>query len=79
MKWDKEKAAEAKGQYQKRKGIILWLRDSGSNPWDPLPTSLLPQLSREGISSHQKDEKQNTSFVQEEDRPGQLFSGCMAI
>lgn len=24
-------------------------RDSGSNPWDMLPTSLLPQLSRGGF------------------------------
>lgn len=79
LKRGKEKAAEARGQYQKRKGIILWLRDSGSDPWDSLPTSLLPQLSREGISSHQKDERKNTSFVQEGDRPGQLFSGCTAI
>lgn len=43
--------------------------DSGSKPPDPLPPSLLPQLSREGISNSREHEKQNTSFVQEGDRP----------
>lgn len=62
---DKEKTTEVKMRCQKRKDI-LWLKEMvAQNPY-----AISPPLSREGISSSwEHDHQQNTSYVQEGDRP----------